>query len=176
MNNRVLVISLIVSVSLSLLIIAFAAGCIISGTAGGPPHQFGWIMQHLDDQSREVLKPIIREHAAQMRPARRELRESQRKFNRLLKQEDLSREELAEVTEALKAASTNLQGIMYDQMLAALPKLSREERLKVLHYLRHRSGEPRRRPRGGIQENLPIENPTRMPVEEDTDKEQQNQT
>lgn len=147
--SRLVNIILVFSLALNLLLVG---GLIGHWLRGGPPRpipdHLGWIIRHLDDDTRRALRPKLESHIREARPLRREMRDAQREFQQALTTEQFDESRLEAALARLRAASGAWQEAMHDEMIIILKNLPPEERRRVVSFLerhdarRRRSGPP----------------------------------
>lgn len=141
-RSRLLTIALIVSLTINLLFLGAFIGHRIWGSKKHhfPPH-FGWMIRHLDETTRDELKPVIKRQAKQLEPLHEEMREAQRRFNEALTSEPLDEEALNRAITDVRETSAAFQAAMHDQAMLLIKHMNVEERKRIARYLRHRRGE-----------------------------------
>ncbi|MEX2489849.1 MAG: periplasmic heavy metal sensor [Pseudomonadales bacterium] len=138
-------IALIVSITINLLFL----GAFIGHRMWGPqkhrfPPHFGWMIQKLDEATREELKPIIEREAKRISPLHKEMREAQRQFNEALTSEPLDEEALDKAITEVRETSAAFQTAMHDKAMLIIKRMDIEEREKVAAYIRERAGHKHR--------------------------------
>ena len=139
-SNRWLTIALVLSLGVNILIF----GVFIGRFLGGPPpggHQpihLGMVMRHLDEPTREKLKPQLLQLREDMQPLRHEMRDAQRNFTTLLMQEPIDQRKIANAQQRLADASSALQSKMHEHMALTLTAIPVEQRQHVLRRMERR--------------------------------------
>ena len=137
-NSRWVVVSLLLSVALNLLLLGvFIGSSVYKKPIIKPlPTHLGWMIQHLDSASLNSLRPQIEAHSRRVAPIRQEMRQQQKEFNRLLLQPNPNNKALAQTLSQLRDHSDEYQQEMHSMILKLIPKLSEDQRLKVISMLR----------------------------------------
>ena len=148
---RWLTVALVLSLAINLMIVGVFIGRGMSGRPppGSMPTNFGWMIRHLDDQNRQELRGNLEEHATLVQPIRREMRDAQRTFNRLLIQPELDEMALSASLQKLRTASDQYQTEMHAMMLQIVTQLDEQKRRKIASSLRRGPGRP-----GGPRRNM----------------------
>ena len=146
-NSRWVIVSLLLSVALNLLLLGvFIGSSVYKKPIIKPlPTHLGWMIQHLDSASLNSLRPQIEAHSRRVAPIRQEMRRQQKEFNRLLLQPNPNNKALAQTLSQLRDHSDEYQQEMHSMILKLIPKLSEDQRLKVISMLR-------RPPKGSLRE------------------------
>ena len=146
-NSRLVIVSLLLSVALNLLLLGvFIGSSVYKKPIIKPlPTHLGWMIQHLDSASLNSLRPQIEAHSRRVAPIRQEMRRQQKEFNRLLLQPNPNNKALAQTLSQLRDHSDEYQQEMHSMILKLIPKLSEDQRLKVISMLR-------RPPKGSLRE------------------------
>ena len=154
-QGRTLIIALVCSVAANLLVIGGIIGHFVSGPNSRPfPSHLGWMVSDLDEDTRKILRPILRQYAEHARPLRREMAEAQKKLEAALTREPLDDDQVQRALDKLQRVSSANQSNLHMQMISIMRELKPEERVRALHYMHRR--EPRRtRP----QRNRPPDKP-----------------
>ena len=137
-NNRWVILSLLLSLALNLLLCGVIIG---SSVYKKPiikplPPNLGWMIQHLDSASLNSLQPQLEAHTRRVAPIRREMRQQQKEFNRLLLQPKPDNEVLAQTLSKLREHSDEYQQEMHSMILKLIPKLNEDQRRQVNKLLR----------------------------------------
>lgn len=150
MSNRWLKVSLLLSATLNLLIIGGIAGFWISGAPDArpfPPH-LGWIVRQLAPETRQSLKPLLRQHHDDSEGVRRRVQEQQQQVNKLIVADPLDPVALSRSLQELRSVSSESQAMMHDAMIDILSKLDPVQRQQLLQGLnrnwRHEMHRPRK--------------------------------
>ena len=146
MNSKTwLITALIISLGVNLLIVGVVIGRVISAPIG-PPHHFNWMMEEVDEQTRDKLRSSIRKNMKATRPMRQGLRSAQRDLHEAIATEPFDKQQISKSFEQLRLQSSELQEAMHQQMLNTLGQLEPEERMRVFRALsrpRSRGEKPR---------------------------------
>lgn len=157
-GRRWLVVGLTASVVINLLLVGF-----LVGRASGMPRpstfqantqaSIGWMMRHLPDERRDVLRPEARAHFGELRPALRKLRQAQRRLFELLIAEELDQDALNSVIVEMREGIDTTLGHNLEFLAQLAGKLTVEERRMLAEGLRrpHERSPGRRRPRSERQ-------------------------
>ncbi|MBD3649468.1 MAG: periplasmic heavy metal sensor, partial [Pseudomonadales bacterium] len=123
-RQRVMIIILVVSLGINLLFIGALVGrwAMHRNSPPFPPH-FGWMMRGVDEQTRQDLRPVIREQAMQLVPLRREMQDAQRRFNQALTSEPLDEAALHTALQDLREPTLAFQAPLQPQTFPALKRL-----------------------------------------------------
>jgi uncharacterized membrane protein len=148
-KSRILSISLVLSVTLNLLFVGAVVGRFMQGAPSRPmSSHLGGVLRDLDDEARDKIRPVLENQAETIKPLRREMRQAQRQFRKLLVEESFDEGALEESLSQLRHASEQYQSGMHHQMLLVLKDLEPEQRRRVARLLmRSRSEGKDRRPR-----------------------------
>jgi uncharacterized membrane protein len=157
-GRRWLVVGLTASVVINLLLVGF-----LVGRASGMPRpstfqantqaSIGWMMRHLPDERRDVLRPEARAHFGELRPALRKLRQAQRRLFEVLIAEELDQDALNGVIVEMREGIDTTLGHNLEFLAQLAGKLTVEERRMLAEGLRrpHERSPGRRRPRSERQ-------------------------
>jgi uncharacterized membrane protein len=157
-GRRWLVVGLTTSVVVNLLLVGF-----LVGRVSGMPHpstfrantqaSIGWMMRHLPDERRDVLRPEARAHFGELRPALRKLRQAQRRLFEVLIAEELDQDALNGVIVEMREGIDTTLGHNLEFLAQLAGKLTVEERRMLAEGLRrpHERSPGRRRPRSERQ-------------------------
>jgi Spy/CpxP family protein refolding chaperone len=108
----------------------------------------GGVLRDLDDEARDKIRPVLEKQAETIRPLRREMRQAQKEFRKLLVEESFDEGALEESLSQLRLASEQYQSGMHHQMLLVLKDLEPEQRRRAARLLmRSRPESKDRRPR-----------------------------
>ena len=146
-KSRWLTLALVLSLAANLLIVGIFVGRSMSGVPGAfhlPPN-LGWMIRHMDQPTRQALRSEMEQHSSAIRPIRREMREAQRAFDRLLVQSEPDVDALSETLTRLRSASDRYQQETHGMMLKLIPELNEEQRRQVSKTLRRRPDQHPRR-------------------------------
>lgn len=151
-RRRLVNIVLVCSLAINLLLVGGLIGHWLRG--GGPPRpipdHLGWIIRHLDDDTRRALRPKLQSHIREAWPLRREMRDAQREFQRALTAEEFDETRLEAALTRLRSASLAWQEAMHEEMIIILKNLAPEDRQRVVSFLeRHDARRRRDRPGDG---------------------------
>jgi uncharacterized membrane protein len=148
-KSRILSISIVLSVTLNLLFVGAVVGRFMQGAPSRPmSSHLGGVLRDLDDEARDKIRPVLENQAETIRPLRREMRQAQRQFRKLLVEESFDEGALEESLSQLRHASEQYQSGMHHQMLLVLKDLEPEQRRRVARLLmRSRPEGKDRRPR-----------------------------
>lgn len=152
-TGRATTIILVCSLAVNLLFAgAIIGNALRSHKHGGPmPGGLGWIVRHLDDDTRQTLRPIFETHRQETLPLLREMRSAQQAFETALLDPDVNEQELAQTLSRLRTTSAAFQEAMHEQMVRVISQLGPAERKKVAQYLHQHHP---RRPPGERMETL----------------------
>jgi uncharacterized membrane protein len=150
MSDRWLKVTLLISVALNFLIIGAIAGFLISGAPDArpfPPH-LGWIVRHVDPQTRQTLKPLLMQYHRDSQDALQHMKRAQQQVNQLIVANPMDPMALSKSLEDLRSVSAESQTLMHRAMIDILGQLDSEQRQQVLHSLnrnwRHEMHGPRK--------------------------------
>jgi uncharacterized membrane protein len=148
-KSRIISISLVFSVALNLLFVGAVVGRFMHGAPPRPmSSHLGGVLRDLDDEARDKIRPVLENQAETIRPLRREMRQAQKEFRKLLVEESFDEGALEESLSQLRHASEEYQSGMHHQMLLVLKDLEPEQRRRVARLLmRSRPEGKDRRPR-----------------------------
>ena len=148
-KSRIIGISLVFSVALNLLFVGAVVGRFMHGAPPRPmSSHLGGVLRDLDDEARDKIRPVLENQAETIRPLRREMRQAQKEFRKLLVEESFDEGALEESLSQLRHASEEYQSGMHHQMLLVLKDLEPEQRRKVARFLMRQRTEGRdRKPR-----------------------------
>lgn len=157
--KRRLVVALLLSAGLNLFFvggIAYRASVfgLDPDTSARPlPPSMGWLVDDLEPTRRQELREGLRERGMEGRAARAAMVRAQREVNRLMATEPFDASALEAAFSTLREAADAYQSTAHAQTVAALSKLSAEERLAALKFLERRG--PRERGGDGPRGNRP---------------------
>ena len=137
MSGRWTKIALVISLAVNLLFIGAMAGRISSGVPLSrpfPPH-LGWVLRHVDADTRRSLEPQLKQLARKSIPKRRQLKQSQQAVTELLLQDPLDTAALASSMDELRRYSSESQKEMHRSLIAIMGKLDPEQRKQVMDQL-----------------------------------------
>lgn len=157
-GRRWLVVGLTASVVINLLLVGFLVGR-VSGMPRPSTFQantqasIGWMMRHLPDERRDVLRPEARAHFGELRPALRKLRQAQRRLFEVLIAEELDQDALNGVIVEMREGIDTTLGHNLEFLAQLAGKLTVKERRMLAEGLRrpHERSPGRRRPRSERQ-------------------------
>ncbi len=157
-GRRWLVVGLTASVVINLLLVGFLVGRVsgmprLSTFQANTQASIGWMMRHLPDERRDVLRPEARAHFGELRPALRKLRQAQRRLFELLIAEELDQDALNGVIVEMREGIDTTLGHNLEFLAQLAGKLTVEERRMLAEGLRrpHERSPGRRRPRSERQ-------------------------
>ena len=157
-NKRTLLILLICSFAINLLLAGGVAGHFLSrqGLQGpfSQPH-LPRLIRSLDSETREKLKPLVRQHSRALMPQRRDLHRAQQEFNEAILSEPFDETSVKQAVSRLQVASESFQTQMHEQMIAVMKRLTPEQRQRALrgsHQRQMRNHEARHRQRSHDRE------------------------
>lgn len=137
---------LVVSLGLNLV----GAGALLARWyMGSPSPPMIWALQGMDQSVREQMRPLLRDKSEAVAPLRRAYRESLRDIRKVVTAEPLDEAALAAALADMRAVSTRYQLEMHNTALELLPKMSREQRVRLLHRLMQGAAGGDRRGREG---------------------------
>jgi uncharacterized membrane protein len=139
MSSRWIKVTLVISLTVNLLFIGAILGRISSGvplTRPFPP-DLGWVLRNVEPDTRQSLRAQLREQAMTSRPMRRQLRESQQTVNRLLLDDPLDQQALADSMAELRKYSTESQEEMHRSLITIMSQLDLDQRKQVMRRLNH---------------------------------------
>ena len=123
---------LVVSLGLNLV----GAGALLTRWyMGSPSPPMIWALQGMDQSVREQMRPLLRDKSEAVAPLRRAYRESLRDIRKVVTAEPLDEAALAAALADMRAVSTRYQLEMHNTALELLPKMSREQRVRLLQRL-----------------------------------------
>ena len=148
-HGRTLIILLVCSVTVNLLLIGGIAGHFLSGPPGRPfPSHLGWITSELDNETREKIRPILKNFASNTRSLRSEMAEAQRDFEQAMTRDPMDEEEVNLALKKLQQSAEENQYYLHQQLIDIMKEIKPEQRRKALRYLHRRGPSHSRRKRG----------------------------
>ncbi len=142
---RLVSIALVVSISINLLFIGAIIGRVMMHQGPGQP--FGWAIRNLDPETRERLRPQLKQFAETSQPIRREMRIARADFNQLLAAEEIDQAALAHALEKLRNITLRYQSSRHEQMITLLKEFEPEQRQQVARFLMRPPHDRRKRPK-----------------------------
>ena len=123
---------LVVSLGLNLV----GAGALLARWyMGSPSPPMVWALQGMDQSVRQQMRPLLRDKSEAVAPLRRAYRESLKDIRKVVTSEPLDEVALAAALADMRAVSTRYQLEMHNTALELLPKMSREQRVRLLQRL-----------------------------------------
>ena len=145
MTQRTLTILLIGSLAINLTV----AGVLVGRWSAGDLSKKApmvWAFKEVSPESRQRLRPLLRESVREVLPLRRDLRRAERKVVALIRQDDIDEPALTQALADLRAANLAHQEAIHEVGVEAFSQLEKEERMVALRYLMRPPGKERRPP------------------------------
>lgn len=147
-GNKVLGLVFVFSLAINILFVGAIAGRLMMPPPPRPmPPGLEWLVKGIPSETREKIRIDLSDHKMETRNLRQTVFKAQRRFNRLLMQEELNEADIRTALAHLRKSSAEFQGAMHEKMISIILGLDLEDRKKALIYLKeHRRGRPRMSP------------------------------
>ena len=145
MTKRTLTILLIGSLAINLTV----AGVLVGRWSAGDVSKKApmvWAFKEVSPESRQRLRPLLKESVREVLPLRRDLKRAERKVVALIRQDDIDEAALTQALADLRAANLAHQEAIHEVGVEAFGQLEREDRMVALRYLMRPPGKERRPP------------------------------
>ena len=145
MTKRALTLLLIGSLAINLTV----AGVLVGRWSAGDLSKKApmvWAFKEVSPESRQRLRPLLRESVREVLPLRRDLKRAERKVVALIRQDDIDEPALTQALADLRAANLAHQEAIHEVGVEAFSQLEKEERMVALRYLMRPPGKERRPP------------------------------
>lgn len=151
---RWLQLSLAASLAINLVVAGFLLG---KRSDRVPPLR--WATEQLDEETRSVIEPLMRERIRTTMIMRRDLRKTQQAIHELMTESALDEAALNNALATLRTLSSEYQRVMHDTAVAIMARLEPEQRLQVAGRLLapHREGRPPNRDRPHPSDQIPLD-------------------
>ncbi len=137
-KQRLLAIVLLSSVALNLflggIVVGKYIGQVSESKPGHPPHRLPrlrWMIQSLPEESREKIRPLLREHRGNMKFQKRRAREARRAVHQQLTASDFNADALSEALEKLRQEMGEAQKVMHAVLVKIASQLDEEDRQRL---------------------------------------------
>ncbi|MCH1552986.1 MAG: periplasmic heavy metal sensor [Luminiphilus sp.] len=143
MTKRTLTILLIGSLTINLTV----AGVLVGRWSAGDMSKKApmiWAFKEVSPESRQRLRPLLKESTREVLPLRRDLKRAERKVFALIRQDDIDEAALTQALADLRAAILVHQEAIHEVGVEAFSQLNRDDRMVALRYLMRPPGEQRR--------------------------------
>ena len=145
MTKRTLTILLIGSLAINLAVAGVLVGRWFSGDLSKKAPMV-WAFKDVAPESRQRLRPLLKESMSEILPLRRDLKRAERKVVALIRQDDIDEPALTQALADLRAANLAHQEAIHEVGVEAFGQLDREDRMVALRYLMRPPGKERRPP------------------------------
>ena len=145
MTQRTLTILLIGSLAINLTV----AGVLVGRWSTGNMSKVApmvWAFKDVTPESRQRLRPLLRESMSEVLPLRRDLKRAERKVVALIRQDDIDEPALTQALADLRAANLAHQEAIHEVGVEAFRQLDKDERMVALRYLMRPPGKERQPP------------------------------
>lgn len=145
MTKRTLTLLLIGSLAINLTV----AGLLVGRWSAGDMTKKApmvWAFKEVSPESRQRLRPLLKESLREVLPLRRDLKRAERQVVALIRQDDIDEAALSQALAELRAANLAHQEAIHEVGVEAFGQLDKEERMVALRYLMRPPGKERRPP------------------------------
>ena len=145
MTKRTLTLLLIGSLAINLTV----AGLLVGRWSAGDMTKKApmvWAFKEVSPESRQRLRPLLKESLREVLPLRRDLKRAERQVVALIRQDDIDEAALTRALAELRAANLAHQEAIHEVGVEAFGQLDKEERMVALRYLMRPPGKERRPP------------------------------
>ncbi len=135
-KGRIISIALVISISINMLFIGAVIGRVMMHRGpDGMRQPFGWAVRNLDPETRQRIRPQLRQFAMISRPMRNEMRAAREDFNQLLAAEEIDEATLGLALARIRDTTLRYQTSRHEQMIALLKEFKPEQRRQVARFL-----------------------------------------
>jgi uncharacterized membrane protein len=133
MNNKRLLITLIISATLNLMVAGAVLGHFLKG---GPeprfPGHLGRVLENIDPVQRDALKVQFADFRQDGRKLHREMRQQQRELTRIILEQPFDEASAREGFAQLRQRGNAIQTQMHEQMIIVMRNLNPEQRARLI--------------------------------------------